>query len=91
MLVTAVLIWSLMTLLTPLAARVGHANGGSISLLVLVRILTGVGEGAGFPAMMSVFGRVVPKKHFSRSIGLSQVHLKGVLLVSPTLTSNANG
>mmetsp|Transcript_5042 Transcript_5042/g.18370 ORF Transcript_5042/g.18370 Transcript_5042/m.18370 type:complete len:442 (+) Transcript_5042:111-1436(+) len=92
-LVAAVLMWSAMTLLTPMAARVGHANGGSITLLVLVRILTGVGEGAGFPAMMSVFGRVVPKAHYSRSIGLSQlmVNLGTVvaLYVSPHLIKQA--
>ncbi|MDB6091511.1 MAG: transporter [Gammaproteobacteria bacterium] len=50
----AVLIWSICTLLTPIAASI------SMSFLIAVRIAMGIGEAAMFPATYELFGRWVP-------------------------------
>ncbi len=50
----AVFIWSVCTLLTPLAAS------ESLTVLIAVRIAMGIGEAAIFPATYELFGRWVP-------------------------------
>ena len=59
----AVLWWSVFTLLTPMAALI------SLPVLILTRILMGVGEAAMFPAAYGVLGNWIPEKERSRSIG----------------------
>lgn len=58
----AVLIWSAMTMLTPIAASM------SFAALIVVRILLGVGETGAFPASYHLFGHWVPRAERSRSI-----------------------
>jgi MFS family permease len=60
-----VLVWSVATLLTPPAAAAGFA------MLIVVRILMGVGEGVAFPAVYSLYGRWMPKSENARAIGLT--------------------
>lgn len=60
----AVLAWSALTLLTPLAARI------SLSCLVAARIGMGIGEAATFPSSYELFSRWVPLAERSRSIAL---------------------
>ncbi len=60
----AVLLWSLFTILTPLAAYV------SFTILVLVRLLLGVGEGAAYPSAYNLIHSWMPLKERSMSIGL---------------------
>ncbi|GAB0497543.1 hypothetical protein MMPV_008878 [Pyropia vietnamensis] len=59
-----VLVWSLMTFLTPAAA-----NAGLIPLLA-ARALLGVGEGVAMPAMNQLVSSWVPEKERSRSLSL---------------------
>jgi|TARA_B100002003_G_scaffold251663_1_gene296561 ACS family sodium-dependent inorganic phosphate cotransporter len=60
----AVLLWSLFTILTPLAAYV------SFTALVVVRLLLGVGEGAAYPSAYNLIHSWMPLKERSLSIGL---------------------
>lgn len=60
-----VLVWSVATLLTPPAAAAGFA------MLIMARILMGVGEGVAFPAAYSLYGRWMPKEEKARAIGLT--------------------
>jgi len=55
-----VLITSLFTLLTPIAAKI------SVPAFILVRILEGMGEGVTFPAMHAILSRWVPPLERSR-------------------------
>ncbi|GFY72488.1 hypothetical protein TNIN_170591 [Trichonephila inaurata madagascariensis] len=55
-----VLVTSLFTLLTPLAAELG------VSYLVFVRVMEGLGEGVTYPAMNVMIGRWAPKVERSR-------------------------
>lgn len=58
----AVVIWSVMTILTPPAAHM------SLGALIVVRILMGAGETGAFPASYALFGRWIPIAERSRSI-----------------------
>lgn len=58
----AVIIWSLMTMLTPPAAWM------SLTVLIAVRIILGAGETGAFPASYYLFGRWIPKTERSRAI-----------------------
>jgi len=58
----AVVIWSVMTFLTPIAAS------SSFAALIAVRILMGAGETGAFPASYALFGRWIPPTERSRSI-----------------------
>jgi len=60
-----VLVWSAATLLTPPAAAAGFA------MLIVARILMGVGEGVAFPAVYSLYGRWTPRNENARAIGLT--------------------
>jgi ACS family sodium-dependent inorganic phosphate cotransporter len=55
-------LWSVFTVVTPVAAHWG------LGWLVLVRIMLGVGEGVGFPAIHSIVSRHVPLKWRNASI-----------------------
>ena len=60
----AVLLWSLFTILTPLAASI------SFGTLILVRFMLGFGEGAAYPAGYSLIHEWMPRKERSVSISL---------------------
>jgi len=60
-----VLLWSLFTLLTPPAAYVG------LTLLIVTRILMGMGEAVTFPSIYSLYSRWVPLSERSRAVGLA--------------------
>lgn len=62
LLASALVVWSLMTLLTPIAAS------ASLAALLGVRIVMGAGEAGAFPAAYNLFGRWVPKPERARSI-----------------------
>ena len=59
-----VIFWSLFTLITPIAAA-----GGMVALIT-ARILMGMGEGVTFPSIYALFGRWIPVRERSRSIGI---------------------
>lgn len=56
--------WSIATLLTPIAARVG------LPFLLIVRAFMGVGEGVAMPAMNNMLSKWIPAKERSRSLAL---------------------
>ena len=60
----AVLLWSLFTILTPIAASI------SFSVLIVVRFMLGFGEGAAYPAGYSLIHDWMPRKERSVSISL---------------------
>lgn len=60
-----VLIWSLFTLVAPPAAALG------ITVLIVARILMGMGEAVTFPAIYALYARWIPVKERSRSAGFS--------------------
>ena len=60
-----VLLWSLFTLVTPPAAAFG------LTVLIIVRILMGMGEAVTFPAIFSLYSRWVPLKERARSASFS--------------------
>ncbi len=61
---TAVVWWSLMTMLTPAAATL------SVGVLILTRIAMGMGEAATFPAAYKMFSQWVPAAERSRAVTL---------------------
>jgi MFS transporter, ACS family, solute carrier family 17 (sodium-dependent inorganic phosphate cotransporter), other len=75
---TALVCWSLFTVLTPAAAWV------SLPLLLAVRVALGCGESAVFPASMSIVGEFVPAALRSRAAAAvsSSLHL-GTLFALP--------
>lgn len=56
--------WSIATILTPIAAKIG------LPFLLLVRACMGVGEGVAMPAMNNILSRWIPAKERSRSLAL---------------------
>jgi len=60
-----VLLWSLFTLVTPPAAALG------ITVLIVARILMGMGEAVTFPAIYALYARWIPVRERSRSAGFS--------------------
>ncbi|CAK8673452.1 unnamed protein product [Clavelina lepadiformis] len=73
-----VLCTSLLTLLTPIAART------SFALLIVVRILEGIGEGVTFPATHAIWGAWAPTMERSRLTAFTYagVHL-GTVIAQP--------
>ncbi|TAK51662.1 MAG: MFS transporter [Gammaproteobacteria bacterium] len=82
----AVLLWSLFTFLTPLAA------GLSLFALLAVRIGMGAGEGVGFPAAYHLFAHWVPAQERTRAVTLlgGAVPLGTViaLMLAPWIAAN---
>ena len=78
-----VILWSLFTMITPLAASLGFAA------LLLARVGLGLGEGVTFPSVYSMIGRWVPPAERARAISLnaSGVPLGAVfaLVVTPII------
>lgn len=62
-LAAGVVLWSVMTALTPLAARFG-----GLPVLLVVRFLVGAGEGAAMPAMNAMVKAGVPEALISRAL-----------------------
>jgi MFS family permease len=59
-----VILWSLFTLLTPLAATIG------LGILILNRVLMGMGEAVTFPSIYALLARWVPVSERSRAMGV---------------------
>ena len=81
-----VFIWSLFTLVAPPAAVLG------ITVLIIARILMGMGEAVTFPAIYALYARWIPVKERSRSAGFSNsgIPLGTVfaLLATPVIVAN---
>lgn len=75
--------WSIATVLTPIAARLG------LPFLLVVRALMGIGEGVAMPAMNNMLSKWIPVSERSRSLALvySGMYLGSVtgLALSPIL------
>lgn len=87
-LAAGVTVWSIMTLLTPIAAYV------SLSVLLLVRVLLGVGEGVAMPAMNAIVAVWIPPAERARSLsfvysGMYAGSIMGLLL-TPVLYAMAD-
>ncbi|XP_034944346.1 sodium-dependent phosphate transport protein 1, chloroplastic-like [Chelonus insularis] len=61
-LMSAVLLWSVSTVITPLLAH-------SIPLLITCRVILGLGEGLGLPVIFHLFAHSVPPEERSRAFG----------------------
>ncbi|MFT4581962.1 MAG: ACS family sodium-dependent inorganic phosphate cotransporter [Gammaproteobacteria bacterium] len=80
----AVLWWSVFTILTPPAAAF------SLGILIVTRILMGIGEGMAFPSMYNLFGRWIPAAEKSRVVavtfsGISLGTLSALVLTGPII------
>ncbi|MCZ8767700.1 MFS transporter, partial [Escherichia albertii] len=64
-LVTGTLWWALFTFLTPL--------GSTLGLMMVLRILVGIGQGLLVPANFSLAARWVPKSESGKATGLLQI------------------
>ncbi|KAG2588589.1 probable anion transporter 4, chloroplastic [Panicum virgatum] len=77
--------WSLATILTPLAAKIG------LPYLLTMRAFMGIGEGVAMPAMNNILSKWIPVSERSRSLALvySGMYLGSVtgLALSPLLIS----
>lgn len=75
--------WSVATVLTPIAARIG------LPFLLVMRAFMGIGEGVAMPAMNNILSKWIPVSERSRSLALvySGMYLGSVtgLAVSPAL------
>ncbi|XP_047977302.1 ascorbate transporter, chloroplastic [Salvia hispanica] len=75
--------WSIATVLTPIAARVG------LPCLLIMRAFMGIGEGVAMPAMNNLLSKWIPVSERSRSLALvySGMYLGSVtgLAVSPVM------
>lgn len=60
-----VLVWSLFTALTPPAAYIGF------TVLIIVRVLMGMGEAVTFPSIYTLYSRWVPLRERSRAVALA--------------------
>nr|KYP64214.1 hypothetical protein KK1_018805 [Cajanus cajan] len=78
--------WSMATVLTPIAARVG------LPYLLIMRAFMGIGEGVAMPAMNNMLSKWIPVSERSRSLALvySGMYLGSVvgLAFSPVLIQN---
>lgn len=81
-----VVLWSLFTLLTPMAAAVG------LSILIINRVLMGMGEAVTFPSIYALLARWVPLSERSRAMGFinSGIALGTVfaLIVAPMIVQS---
>ncbi|XP_022147345.1 ascorbate transporter, chloroplastic [Momordica charantia] len=75
--------WSIATIMTPIAARIG------LPFLLMMRAFMGIGEGVAMPAMNNIISKWIPISERSRSLALvySGMYLGSVtgLAVSPVL------
>ncbi|CAG8482564.1 5485_t:CDS:2 [Paraglomus occultum] len=76
---TAAFVWSMFTVLTPLAAK--H----SLFSLILCRICLGVGEGAAFPSAHSLISAWIPQQEQTRAISMvTAMAYSGSIIALPT-------
>lgn len=61
----SLLLWSVFTAVTPIAAMVGFAA------LILSRIVMGMGESATFPASYNLFSKWIPRQERSRAVAFT--------------------
>lgn len=64
-LAAGVVMWSVMTFITPIAAS------SNLAVLLLARALLGVGEGVAMPAMNNIISKWVPERERARSLSLT--------------------
>lgn len=88
-LAAGVVVWSLMTALTPVAARYG-----GLKSVVVVRFLLGCGEGSAMPAMNSMVQAGVPERLISRALafiysGMYVGSVLGLVLTPPLMRLGA--
>lgn len=73
--------WSVFTILTPPAAALG------LAVLVMVRVMMGMGEGVTFPSIYALYGKWVPTRERARSMALTNSGIPigqvAALLVAP--------
>ncbi len=62
MLILSVLLWSFITLFTPIIAS-------SVNMLIFSRVILGVAEGVGLPAVVQIFSTCVTPDQRSRAFG----------------------
>ncbi|KAG1361332.1 Sodium-dependent phosphate transport protein 1, chloroplastic [Cocos nucifera] len=78
--------WSIATVLTPIAAKIG------LPFLLVMRAFMGIGEGVAMPAMNNILSKWIPVSERSRSLALvySGMYLGSVagLALSPILIHN---
>lgn len=68
--------WSVFVFITPL--------GASLGLMVMIRVLMGMGEGVSLPAMASMVGKWVPKKESGIALGFCLIGVAlGIALAMP--------
>ncbi|KAF0544038.1 MFS general substrate transporter [Gigaspora margarita] len=77
----AAAIWTIFTLLTPIAAKY------SVLYLILCRILLGIGEGACFPSIHSLIAVWFPPEERSRAVGaITSSTFIGIMVAMPIST-----
>ena len=78
-----VLVWSLFTILAPPAAAFG------LTLLIMTRILMGMGEAVTFPSFYSLYGKWIPLTERSRAVGFANSAIplgtSFALIISPII------
>lgn len=73
------LFWSVFVFLTPF--------GSTFSLMLLIRMIMGLGEGAALPAIHSILAKWVPKKETGKATGFVQAGLPvGIAVTMPLAT-----
>lgn len=82
-LAAGVLLWSFFTIITPPAAAFG------LTVLIVVRVLMGMGEAVTFPSIYSLYARWVPLTERARSIAVANSGIPSgtvfALLVTPII------
>ncbi|RIB30704.1 major facilitator superfamily domain-containing protein [Gigaspora rosea] len=77
----AAALWTIFTLLTPIAAKY------SVLYLILCRILLGIGEGACFPSIHSLIAVWIPSEERSRAVGaITSSNFIGTMFAMPIST-----
>ncbi|RIB18382.1 major facilitator superfamily domain-containing protein [Gigaspora rosea] len=77
----AAALWTIFTLLTPIAAKY------SVMYLILCRILLGIGEGACFPSIHSLIAVWFPPEERSRAVGaITSSPYVGIMVAMPIST-----
>ena len=80
-LAVGVIWWSVFTILTPPAAALG------LTVLVVTRILMGMGEGVTFPSIYSMYGKWIPTRERGRTMAITNAGIPigqvAALMVAP--------
>lgn len=85
-LAAGVLLWSFFTIITPPAAALG------LTVLIVVRVLMGMGEAVTFPSIYSLYARWVPLTERARSIAVANSGIPAgtvfALLITPIIVTS---